>query len=210
MSKFYELHPTRAVSEVIFMTNQKQQTQKLVLGAVLTALVVVLQMLGSFIKFGPFSISLVLVPIVIGAAMCDYKIGAWLGLVFAIVVLLSGDAAAFLAINVPGTIVTVIIKGTLCGLCAGLVYKSLEKLNRYLAVIVAAVVCPVINTGVFLIGCKLFFMSAINEWGAALGFNNAAHYMFFGLAGGNFIFELAVNIILAPVILRIITFKKDK
>lgn len=191
-------------------TNNRQQTQKLVLGAVLTALVVILQLLGSFIKLGPFSISLVLVPIVIGAAMCGHKIGAWLGFIFGVVVLVSGDAAAFYSINVPGTIATVLVKGTLCGLLAGLTYKLLEKHNRYLAVMASAVVCPVVNTGVFLIGCKLFFMSAVTEWGLAEGFNNAVQYMFLGLAGGNFIFELITNIILAPVILKVITFKKDK
>lgn len=190
--------------------SRQQQTQRLVLGAVLTALVVILQLLGSFIKLGPFSVSLVLVPIVIGAAMCGYKIGTWLGFVFGIVVLLSGDAAAFYSINVVGTIITVLTKGTLCGLLAGLTYKLLEKHNRYLAVMAAAIVCPIVNTGVFLIGCKLFFMSAIAEWGLASGFNTTVEYMFLGLAGGNFIFELIINIILAPVILRVITFNKDK
>lgn len=194
-----------------FMTNKKQQQIKqLVLGAVMTALVVVLQLLGSFIKFGPFSISLVLVPIVIGAAMCGYKIGAWLGLVFGVVVLVSGDAAAFYSINVPGTIITVLVKGTLCGLLAGITYKLIANKNRYLAVMLSAVVCPVINTGVFLLGCKLFFMSAITEWGIAGGFANAVEYMFLGLAGGNFIFELITNIILGPVILQVISFNKDK
>ena len=42
--------------------------QRLTLGAILTALVVVLQLLGQFIHFGVFSISLVLIPIVVGAA----------------------------------------------------------------------------------------------------------------------------------------------
>lgn len=191
------------------MTNKKQQTQKLVLGAVLTALVVILQLLGSFIRFGPFAVSLVLVPIVLGAAMCGYKIGAWLGLAFGLIVLISGDAAAFYAINVPGTVITVLLKGTLCGLLAGLTYKLLEKKNRYLAVMASAVVCPIVNTGVFLIGCKLFFMSAITEWGLASGFTNAAEYMFLGLAGGNFIFELITNVILAPVVLKVISFKKN-
>ena len=192
-------------------TNKRQeQTQRLVLGAILTALVIVMQLLGAFIRFGPFSISLVLVPIVIGAAMCGWKIGAWLGLVFGAVVLISGDAAAFLAIDVFGTVVTVLLKGTLCGLAAGLTYKLLNKYNRYLAVIGAAVVCPLVNTGVFLLGCLVFFISAITEWGLAEGFNNVASYMFLGLAGGNFIFEMVTNIILAPVILRVITFNKNK
>lgn len=190
------------------MTNNRQEsTKKLVLGAVLTALVIVMQLLGSFIRFGPFSISLVLVPIVIGAAVCGYKIGGWLGLVFGAAVLLSGDAAAFFAVDVIGTIITVLVKGMLCGLLAGITYKLLSKLNQYLAVMAAAVVCPIVNTGVFLLGCKIFFMSAITNWGLAEGFNSAASYMFLGLAGGNFIFELITNIILAPVILRIINFK---
>lgn len=190
--------------------NRKQQTQKLVLGAILTAIVVILQLMGSFIRFGPFAISLVLIPIVIGAATCGYKIGAWLGFVFAMVVLLSGDASAFLTIDILGTIITVLLKGTLCGLAAGLVYKLFEKNNRYLAVISAAVVCPIVNTGIFLLGCQIFFMSTITEWGLAAGFNSAAQYMFLGLAGGNFLFELAINIILSPVILRVINYKKNK
>ena len=191
------------------MTNKKQQTQKLVLGAVLTALVVVLQLLGTFVRFGPFAISLVLIPIVIGAATCGYKIGAWLGFVFGVVVLLSGDATAFFAINVPGTIITVLLKGTLCGLISGLVYKALEKYNRYIAVIAAAVVCPIVNTGIFLIGCSVIFLDTIAEWGAGAGFTNTASYMFLGLAGGNFIVELIANIILAPIISTIIKLNKN-
>lgn len=187
--------------------NRKEQTQKLVLGAIFTAVVIVLQLLGSFIRFGPFSISLVLVPIVIGSALCGYKIGAWLGFVFGVAVLLSGDAAAFLGIDVFGTVLTVLLKGTLCGLAAGLTYKLLAKKNRYLAVTLTAIVCPIVNTGVFLLGCAVFFLPTITQWGVAAGFTNAAAYMFLGLAGGNFLVELATNIILAPVILRVINFK---
>lgn len=190
-------------------TERRKQTEVLVLGAVLTALVIILQLLGAFIRFGPFSISLVLIPIVIGAAMCGVKLGAWLGFAFGAIVLISGDAAAFMSVNFVGTIITVLVKGTACGLAAGLVYKALEKINRYLAVIVAAIVCPVVNTGVFLLGCAVFFLPTITEWGAAAGFNNPVAYMFLGLAGGNFLFELASNIILSPVIVRVLSIKKN-
>jgi len=189
-------------------TERKKQTQTLVLGAVFTALVFVLQYLGSFIRFGMFSISLVLLPIIIGAATCGAKIGAWLGLMFGVAVFATGDAAAFLAVDYFGTIVTVLLKGTLCGLAAGLTYKALEKYNRYLAVMVAAVVCPVVNTGIFLLGCKLFFFETIKAWGAAAGFNTAAAYMFLGLAGGNFLFELGTNLILSPAVVRILKLTK--
>lgn len=191
------------------MTGRKEQTRILALGAVFTALVIILQLMGSFIRFGPFAISLVLVPIVIGAATCGYKIGAWLGFVFGVVVLASGDAAPFLAIDVFGTVLTVLLKGTACGFAAGLAYEVLKKYNRYLAVIAAAIVCPVVNTGVFLLGCLVFFMEAISEWGLSAGFNNVAAYMFLGLAGGNFLFELASNVVLSPVIIRVLNiFKK--
>ena len=183
--------------------------QRLTLGAILTALVVVLQLLGHFIHFGVFSISLVLIPIVVGAATCGPWIGAWLGLVFGITVLLSGDAAAFMAVNVPGTIVTVLLKGVLCGLLSGLTYRALANRSRIAAVVAAAAVCPIVNTGVFLIGCALFFFETIAGWATAAGFGeNAVGYMFFVLAGGNFLFELGFNLVLSPIIVRLLDIAK--
>jgi uncharacterized membrane protein len=185
----------------------RKQLETLVLGGILTALVVVLQYMGSFIKFGPFSISLVLIPIVIGAATCSTKISAWLGLVFSVVVL-ALDASAFFAISVPGTVITVLAKGIACGLTAGLAYKLIYKKNQYAAVIAAAIVCPITNTGIFLLGCVVFFFKTIQEWGIGAGYANAIEYMFLGLAGGNFLFEMATNIILCPVIIRILSIRK--
>lgn len=190
------------------MSNTKKQAELVALGALFAALVIILQLIGSTIRFGPFSISLVLVPIVLGSAVCDYKIGGFLGLVFGAMVLISGDAAAFLAVNVWGTVLTVLLKGLFCGLFAGIVFNLLKKVNTYFAVVCAAVVCPIVNTGIFLIGCLFFFMEPVTAWGAAFGFESVAEYMFFGLAGGNFLVELAINIVLAPVILRIINLIK--
>ena len=170
-----------------------------------TAIVVVLQLLAVGLRaLGLFSISLVLVPIVVGAAVYGWKGGAWLGFAFGAAVLLSGDAAAFLAVDVAGTIITVLLKGTLCGLFAGLVYKLLARFSKIAAVFAAAVVCPVVNTGVFLLGCKLFFMDTLAEWAALYGFDDVVAYMFLGLIGANFFIELGVNLVLAPVATRLI------
>ena len=193
------------------MKNTKKQitTQQLVLGAILTAIVVVLQLMGSFIKFGPFSISLVLIPIVNGAATCGAAVGAWLGLMFGFVVLVSGDAAAFLSVNALGTIVTVLLKGTLCGYLAALTYKVLEKKNRLLAVLLSAMVCPLVNTGIFLLGCVVFFYDTIAVWATQFGFgDDVVKYMFIGLAGGNFVVEFIVNIVVSPIIVRLLNIKK--
>ena len=95
------------------MENKRISTRTLTGVALFTAIVVVLQFLGAFIRFGPFSISLVLIPIVVGAALYGPWAGAWLGFVFGVVVLLSGDAAAFLVISPIGTILVVLLKGAL-------------------------------------------------------------------------------------------------
>ena len=190
--------------------NKRMSTETVVLAALMTALVVILQFMGSFVRLGPFQCSLVLMPIVVGAAMCGKKVSAWLGFVFGMVVLLNGDAAAFLTVNAIGTIITVLAKGTLCGFCAGLVYDLFKEKNTYLAVLVAAIACPLVNTGVFLLGCFVFFFSTIESWGLAVGFGNAIEYMFLGLVGGNFLFELITNIILCPAIVRILNLRKKK
>ncbi|MBQ9414376.1 MAG: ECF transporter S component [Clostridia bacterium] len=180
--------------------------RKLVGLGLFTAIVIVLQLLGSFIKFGPFSVSLVLIPIVVGAALYGWIGGAWLGFVFGAVVLLSGDAAPFLTINFWGTIATVLVKGTVAGMCAGLIYQLLEERNRYVAVISAAIICPIVNTGIFVMGCELFFMDTIEQWAQGTeGFvGSSLEYILFFMIGLNFLFEMLFNIVLSPVILRII------
>lgn len=182
----------------------KRQTLNLAIGGILTAIVIVLQAVGASIKFGAFSISLILIPVVLGAALCGPVVSAWLGLVFGAVVLLSGDAATFLAISVPGTVITVLLKGVLCGLFAGLVFDALKKKNITLATMAAAIVAPITNTGVFLLGCRIFFFDAVKEWGVGAGFVSVTKYMLVGFVGLNFLFELLTNIVLCPIVVRII------
>lgn len=186
----------------------KFETKKLVGLSVLTAIIIVLQALAISIRFGIFNITLVLIPIVVGAALYGYKAGAWLGFVFSVVVLFT-DAGAFLAISVPGTIVTVILKGTLAGLAAGIVYLALEKVNKYLACVVAAICAPIVNTGIFLIGCRLFFYETIKGWAEGAGFASAGAFMIVGLVGTNFLVEMVINIILSPTILRLVNLGKQ-
>ena len=169
-----------------------------------TAIVVVLQIAGVAIKLGMFSITLTLAPIIIGAALYGIGAGAWLGLAFGVAVLISGDAAAFLALNPVATVFVVLLKGALAGLAAGAVYKAIEEKSKLGAVITAGVVAPVVNTGIFVAGCFLFFMPIINEWATAAGAENAGMFVLTGVVGLNFVVELAVNLVLSSVIVRII------
>ena len=193
-----------------FTNKSRKQTEKLALMALLTAIVAVLAYFGGFIKIGGLaSISLTLIPVVIGAALCGPLAGAWLGGVAGVIFFTTADAIFWFGLSIHGTVITVMIKGILSGFCAGLAYKLLEKLNRYLAVVVSAVVCPVVNTGIFLIGSLIFFMDTVSAGATAEGLSVGGYLIIF-FVGLNFVFELLVNIILSPAILRILNIGKKK
>lgn len=190
------------------MKKQKMSTKTMVVAAMMTALVVILQHMGAVVKFGPFSVSLVLIPIVIGTITCGEYVGAWLGFVFGLVVLLTGDAAPFMAVSIPGTIITVLLKGTACGYVSGVCYKLINKVlgekikkSSYVSAVCAAVACPVVNTGVFLAGCFVFFLETVKTWA---GGETLGEYIIFGLVGGNFLFEMALSVIFAPALVHIL------
>jgi len=89
----------------------------------------------------------------------------------------------------------VIGKGTLAGLASGLVYKLFSKWNKYLAMLLAAIICPVINTGVFVACMLLLFREVLSAWanGADL-----VTYIFSGLLLFNFVPELIINVVFSP------------
>ncbi len=184
-------------------TARKPDTGTIVGLGLLTAIVVVLQALAVGIRFGIFNITLVLVPIIVGAALYGKAAGAWLGFVFGVVVLFT-DAGAFLAVSVPGTIVTCILKGTLAGLAAGAVYRLVSRRNSTAAAIAAGIVSPIVNTGVFILGCAVFFMDTIAEWAAGAGSENVWTYMLTAFVGINFLVELAINLVLSSAIVIIV------
>lgn len=186
------------------MKNTK--TQKIVGIGLFTAIIVALQLLAASIKFGPFSITLVLAPIVIGSALYGIGAGAWLGAAFGVSVLISGDATAFMTINPAGTVITVLLKGMLAGLAAGLIYKALEKTNKTVAVVLAGIACPIVNTGIFLAGCYLFFQ----EWLVSVFGTTGFATVVTGLVSVNFAVELGINMVLASVIVRVIDIGKKQ
>ncbi|MCH5196851.1 MAG: ECF transporter S component [Oscillospiraceae bacterium] len=170
----------------------------------MTAIVVVLQLFASGIHVGPFSITLALAPIVIGAAIFGWKAGGWLGFVFSVVVLFQPDTQTFMAFSIPATIAVVLIKGTVAGLVAGLVYNAVSKKNKLAAVITAGIASPVVNSGIFAIGCFAFFIPIVENLSALLGYEDVVATVFLGLIGLNFLVELGINLVLASAIVMII------
>ena len=179
----------------------KKKIRQMVGIAIMSAIVVVLQSLGSFIKLGPMvSVSLVQIPIVVGAALYGPAAGACLGAVFGNVVLLQPDTAFFYGISFFGTVLTVMVKGIMEGYLSGLTYRALENKNQWLAVGLAAAVAPLVNTGIFSLGSRLFFWDAFAE----MGNGNALMVLLTVMIGFNFIAEFIVNVVCSPVILRIL------
>ena len=178
-------------------------TERLVLLSLLTALVALLSYLGGFVKIGGLaSISLTLIPVVLGAVLCGPYAGAWLGGVSAVVFFTTADAVFWFGLSIGGTVITVIVKGVCAGLAAGYVYKLLEGKNKYLAIMAAAAVAPVVNTGIFIIGCLIFFIGAVRDMAAGAGMGIFGYLIIF-FVGLNFVFELIVNVAVAPALSRL-------
>lgn len=171
--------------------------------ALLSAIVVVLQLLSGYISIGTVPITLVLVPVVVGAAVYGAGAGAFLGGVFAVVVLFQPGTMFYHNISIFGTIVTVLTKGILSGWLCGLCCKAFAKKNAYVGIVLASVVCPVVNTAIFLLGCRVFFWNGI-----AAEFGDVAKYFIEPVIVLNFLPELAINIILSPAIPTILHAKK--
>ena len=185
-------------------STKKFTTEKMVLLALLTALVAMLAYFGGFIKIGGLaSISLTLIPVVLGAALLGPTSGAWLGGVAGATFFLTADAVFWLGLSIHGTIITVMVKGILSGLLAGYAYKLVERFNRYVAVIVSAIVCPVVNTGIFLLGSLIFFIDTVSA-GAVVEGMSVGGYLIIFFVGLNFVFELLLNLLLTPALQRVI------
>lgn len=184
-----------------------QKTRTLTGLAILTAIIVVLQIVASFVKFGPFSITLALAPIIIGAALYGSKAGAYLGGVFGLVVWIACVLGWDYGGNVLWTarpLVTFLlclVKGALAGLAAGAVFRAVSKRRAMPAAILSGIVCPVVNTGIFLLGLSLCYYETLVAWagGTAL-----VYYVITVLVGINFVLELVINMVLSSVIVRVV------
>ena len=171
--------------------------------ALLMAMVIVLQFVVGMIPpiGGTVSISLVLIPIVLGSAVYGPGAGALLGATFAVVTIINcitgtdaGGAMVFQASPVL-CILVVAAKSILAGLAAGYVYKLLEKRNGYIAMLCAAIICPVVNTGVF-VGCMaLFFSDVLSAWASG---SDVLSYVLMSLILCNFVPEMLINVVFSP------------
>ena len=178
--------------------------------AVLLALVIVLQAALGSITIGAVTLNFTLIPIVLGGILFGSLAGAILGFACGVVVLIQvmiGGSPFYTLIwaNDPlVTTLTCLVKTTLAGYVCGLVYNVIKTKQPTVALFVASAIVPVVNTLVFIIGCLFMFDSVytINEG------QNILVFILVGLVTFNFFIELAINLIFAPSINKIIKIVK--
>ena len=198
--------------------DKNQKIMKLVELAILFALVIVLQSISSF---GLVTISLCLIPITLGAMILGPKGGAILGFAFGVIAAFWGivgkDGFTFLLFNANPvmTIVICLVKGTMAGLVAGLLYqaisKSKSKGSQLIASIVAAISVPVVNTGLFIVGCLIIKEDVVSVCGElGLDTTNYIALLFLTLIGVNFFVEFGVNAVFSPVLNKIVAIVSKK
>ncbi len=186
--------------------------------AMMLALVIVLQSIAGFIKVGPFSPSLVLIPIVIAAIIVGPRGGAVIGGAFGVVVIIqciSGvDAGGFIlwGINPFFTALICLVKGIFAGFVPGVIYKALSgkepsDTRVFVSSVIAALTAPIVNTGLFIIGMSVFFRDTLYAWS---GDTNVLLYIFTGLIGINFLIEFAINIVVSPAVSTIVKVSTKK
>ena len=187
--------------------NTHSKTFMLVGLGILTAIIVVLQVVTTYFPTKPFAITLALIPIVIGSAVYGAGAGAYLGAVFSVVVLImcaagadAGGAMVFYA-NPVMCILLCMLKGSAAGFVAGLIYNAVSKKNQILGAVLAAFSAPIVNTGIFVIGLMIFFRDTLAAWA---GETDILLFVIMGLTGVNFLVELGVNMILCPVIVKVL------
>ncbi len=204
------------------MKNTNQKILRMVQMAMLIALVVVLQIISAMIPpiGGMVSITLTLVPVVIGAILFGKKGGAILGFSFGLIVLINCIAGLDAGGNILWnnnpflTALICFVKGIAAGFVPAVLYEAVkgkkEKVSgtrKYMSAVVAALSAPIMNTGLFVCGMLAFFMDTLQAWA---GGTNVVSYILLGLAGLNFLVEFLINVILSPAIVRIVEIVKKR
>ncbi|MBQ2940176.1 MAG: ECF transporter S component [Clostridia bacterium] len=184
---------------------------KMVQMALLCALIIVLQQIVIPLP-GGLTLSLVLIPIVVGAVLLGPSAGAALGAVFGAVVTFlvitgrAGELSTMMWIANPVmTVIVCMLKGTAAGLVSGLIAKALTQ-KKYLGIVQAAAAAPIVNTGIFLLGMLTVFRGVMQEFADKIGMGGTTiiYFAVIVLVGVNFLVEFAANLICSPAIVRVV------
>jgi uncharacterized membrane protein len=195
------------------MTKNSQLIKKLVGLATLTALVFVLQFWSASIKFGSVSITLALVPIAMGAILYGPLAGLFLGAFMGVIVIADPSTqAVFMSVNPAATIILCLLKSGLAGLAAGYLFKLFAYFGKktkndktavtlfVVGIVLSALIVPLINTTLFVIGAGIFFKSVFGDFMGVIA----------AVITTNFAIEVLVSALLSPALVTVIKILTNK
>ena len=179
--------------------------------ALLAAIVIIFQLLGSFglLKIGTTSLNLVLIPVVIGSIVLGLGAGTILGLIGGLITLWAGISGVdpFTEVLFGAqpffTALICLVKMAAAGFGAGVVYRLIKNKNTFAATFAAAAAAPIINTGLFILG-GLFLVGETLKANFVGDGNTLLYFLVIGCAGLNFIVEFVLNIVVSPAINTIV------
>ena len=189
--------------------NKHKRIRDLVLFSILVAIIIVMSFtpLGYIKTFG-LEITLLVIPVVIGAINLGPKYGALLGLTFGLSSFFqcfgfSAFGTTLFGINPWFTAILCIVPRLLMGFLVGVIFKVLNKLVKHDIVshIIACVSGALLNTVLFMTAFCLFFYNTefVQGFRDTLGSTNA--FMFVILfVGINGLVELIVNFVIGAVV----------
>lgn len=180
--------------------------------AALLALVIVLQAALGSITIGVVQLNFSLIPIVLGAILYGAIGGGILGFACGVVVtiqVMMGGSPFYTILwtyTPVTTTLTCLIKTTAAGIVGGLLFRAISKKNARVALFAAAGIVPVVNTGLFILGCLCMnesitaFQSLLPEY---FGMNTFT-FILVVLVTFNFFIELAIDMLVSPALYRVI------
>lgn len=145
--------------------SQRARTLYLVQLAILAAILILLEVTGlGYIRIPAISMTIMQVPVIIGAIVLGPAAGAILGAVFGLTSFAQAFGkdplgAALLTINPFGLVVTTILTRTLMGWLCGLVYQGFKAAhtNANLNLLLSSLAGALLNTLLFMGSFLLFF-----------------------------------------------------
>ena len=189
---------------------QKNKTKNIVITGLLLALEIIFQIIGNYFQIGLVNINLTLITVVLAAVLCGPLSAAILGYFNGLMALFAiPTLTIFMPANPYATVVLCFVKCTVAGIVASYIYKLLKNKNRLVALVAASAIVPVLNTGIFALGCLLFFRPYLESNVGDL-FPNVGAFLIFGLISWNFVFEFVSTVILGPTIGMILLKREEK
>ncbi len=188
-------------------TNKRRaRTLWMVQTAILTAIIILMAFTPiGYIKTAGLEITLIMIPVAVGAILMGPGTGALLGTIFGITSFIqcfgfSAFGAVLLELNPVYTFILTIVPRVLMGWLVGLIFRALHRIDKtnFISFAVASLSGAVLNTVLFIGGLFLLFGNTefIRGWGPTWP------AIFAIIAGTNALLEAAISLVAGTAVTK--------